>query len=76
MSPDRVDKYRVALPGGRLTTRAIDQLHEDSTTVIAAPPTEEFSAPTTALRIQRPEPTPDTTAWNPVPPNDSATGAE
>jgi hypothetical protein len=34
----------------------IVRLKEDSTTVLPAPPTEEFSAPTTALRIQRPEP--------------------
>jgi hypothetical protein len=54
----------------------IARLKGDSTTVLAAPATEEFSAPTAALRIKRPEPTPDTTARNPVPPNDSATGAE
>jgi len=41
--------------------------------VLAAPPTEEFSAATTALRIQRREPTSDTTARRPVPPNDDAT---
>jgi hypothetical protein len=34
----------------------IVRLKEDSTTVLPAPPTEEFSAPTTALRIQRREP--------------------
>jgi hypothetical protein len=31
------------------------RLKEDSTTALPAPPTEEFSAPTTALRIQRRE---------------------
>jgi hypothetical protein len=36
----------------------IVRLKEDSTTVIAAPPTEEFSAPTTTLRILRRAPTP------------------
>ena len=35
----------------------IVRLKEDSTTVLAAPPTEEISAATTALRIQRREPT-------------------
>jgi hypothetical protein len=54
----------------------IVRLKEDSTTVVAAPPTEEFSAATAALRIQRREPTPDTTAQGPVPPNDDATTAE
>jgi hypothetical protein len=54
----------------------IARLKEDSTTELAAPATEEFSAPTAALRIKRPEPTPDTTTQNPLPPNDSATGAE
>lgn len=34
----------------------IVRLKEDSTTVLPAPPTEEFVAPTTALRIQRREP--------------------
>jgi hypothetical protein len=34
----------------------IVRLKEDSTTVLPAPPTEEFSAPTAALRIQRREP--------------------
>jgi hypothetical protein len=53
----------------------IVRLKEDSTTVLAAPATEEFSAPTAALRIKRPEPAPDTTARNPAPPNDDATKA-
>ena len=53
----------------------IIRLKEDSTTVLA-PPTEEFSTATTALRIQRREPTSDTTARGPVPPSDSATAAE
>ena len=53
----------------------IVRLKEDSTTVLA-PPTEEFSTATTALRIQRREPTSDTTARGPAPPSDSATAAE
>jgi hypothetical protein len=53
----------------------IVRLKEDSTTVLAAPPTEEFSAATTALRIPRREPTSDTTARGPAPPNDDATKA-
>ena len=36
--------------------------------MIAAPPTEEFSAPTTTLRIQRREPTSDATGPIPIPP--------
>jgi hypothetical protein len=39
----------------------IVRLKEDSTTVLA-PPTEEFSAPTTALRIKRRDPASDETA--------------
>jgi hypothetical protein len=50
----------------------IARLKEDSTTVLAAPETEEF---TTALRIKRREPTSETTARNPAPPNDDATKA-
>jgi hypothetical protein len=46
----------------------IVRLKEDSTTVLAAPPTEEFYAPTTALRIQRREPTSDATTQLPTPP--------
>jgi hypothetical protein len=53
----------------------IVRLNEDSTTVLPAPPTQEFSTPTTALRIQRREPTSDTTARAPAPPNDDATEA-
>jgi hypothetical protein len=53
----------------------IVRLKEDSTTVLA-PPTEEFSTATTALRIQRREPTSDTTARGPVPPSDSPSAAE
>jgi hypothetical protein len=45
----------------------IVRLKEDSTTVLAAPPTEEFSAPTAALRIKRPEPTSNETAEFPKP---------
>ena len=51
----------------------IVRLKEDSTTVITAPPTEEFSAPTTALRILRREPTSDTTTQFPTPPYDDVT---
>ena len=46
----------------------IVRLKEDSTTVIAAPPTEEFSAPTATLRILRREPTSDATTQLPTPP--------
>ena len=53
----------------------IVRLKEDSTTVIAAPPTEEFSAPTATLRILRREPTSDATARGPAPPNNDATKA-
>ena len=41
---------------------------EDSTTAIPAPPTEAFSAQTTALRIQRREPSSDETRQIPTPP--------
>jgi hypothetical protein len=51
----------------------IVRLKDDSTAVLAAPQTEEISAATTALRIQRREPTSDTTARNPAPPNDDVT---
>jgi len=53
----------------------IVRLREDSTTVLPASPTEEFSAATTALRIQRREPPSDTTARRPAPPHDDATKA-
>jgi hypothetical protein len=46
----------------------IARLKEDSTTVIPAPATEEFSAPTAALRIQRRESTSDATTQLPKPP--------
>jgi hypothetical protein len=46
----------------------IVRLKEDSTTVIAAPATEEFSAPTATLRILRREPTSDATTRLPKPP--------
>ena len=46
----------------------IVRLKEDSTTVIAAPPTEEFSAPTATLRILRRERTSDATTQLPTPP--------
>ena len=46
----------------------IVRLKEDSTTVIAAPPTEEFSTPTAKLRILRREPTSDATTQLPTPP--------
>ncbi|MDT5333064.1 MAG: hypothetical protein QOF31_4361 [Mycobacterium sp.] len=46
----------------------IVRLKEDSTTVIPAAPTEEFSAPTATLRILRREPTSDATTQLPTPP--------
>jgi hypothetical protein len=46
----------------------IVRLKEDSTTVIAAPPTGEFSAPTATLRILRRDPTSDATTQLPTPP--------
>jgi hypothetical protein len=46
----------------------IVRLKEDSTTVIPAPATEEFSAPTATLRILRREPTSDPTTQLPNPP--------
>jgi hypothetical protein len=46
----------------------IARLKEDSTTVLAAPATEEFSAPTATLRILRREPTSDATTQLPTPP--------
>jgi hypothetical protein len=49
----------------------IVRLKEDSTTVLPAPPPEEFSAPTTALRIQRREPTSDATSRIPTPREDA-----
>jgi hypothetical protein len=47
------------------------RLKEDSTTVLPAPATEEFSAPTTALRIQRREPTSNATSQVPTPREDA-----
>jgi hypothetical protein len=46
----------------------IVRLKEDSTTALPIPPTEDFSAPTAALRITRPEPTSDATTQLPTPP--------
>ena len=51
----------------------IVRLKDDSTAVLAAPPTQEISTPTTTLRILRRQPTSDTTAHAPAPPNDDAT---
>ena len=48
----------------------IVRLKEDSTTVIPAAPTEEFSAPTATLRILRREPTSDATTQLPTPPEE------
>ena len=48
----------------------IVRLREDSTTVLT-PPTEELSAPTAALRIQRREPASDATAQISKPPDDA-----
>jgi hypothetical protein len=50
----------------------IARLKEDSTTVIPAPATEEFSAPTATLRIKRLEPPSDATAPWPAPPTDDS----
>jgi hypothetical protein len=47
----------------------IVRLREDSTTVLAAPPTEEISAPTAALRIQRRERASEPTIALPTPPD-------
>jgi hypothetical protein len=49
----------VGQPAPTLAVPKIVRLKEDSTTVIAAPPTEEFSAPTATLRILRRSPTSD-----------------
>jgi hypothetical protein len=52
----------------------IVRLKEDSTTVIPAPPTEEFSdlsVPTATLRILRREPTSDATTQLPTPPEEN-----
>jgi hypothetical protein len=51
----------------------IARLKEDSTTVLPAPPTEEISAPTTGLRIQRRETTSEGTTQLPTPPHDDVT---
>jgi hypothetical protein len=48
----------LARPAQPAAMPRIVRLKEDSTTVLAAPPTEELSAPTAALRIQRREPEP------------------
>jgi hypothetical protein len=46
----------------------IARLKDDSTTVLPAPATEPFVAPTTTLRIQRREPSSDATTHLPKPP--------
>jgi hypothetical protein len=46
----------------------IARLKDDSTTVLPAPATEPFAAPTTTLRIQRREPSSDATTHLPKPP--------
>jgi len=48
----------------------IVRLREDSTTVLAAPPTEEIAAPTTTLRILRRQPSTDATTRLPGPRDD------
>jgi hypothetical protein len=50
------------------TMPRIARLKEDSTTVLPAAPTEEFSAPTATLRIKRREPPPDATTQLRTPP--------
>lgn len=47
---------KIAPPTQPAAMPRIVRLKEDSTTMLPAPPTEEFAAPTTALRIQRREP--------------------
>ena len=49
----------------------IVRLKEDSTTVLAAPPTQEIAAPTAALRIQRRERSSEPTIGLPTPPDDA-----
>jgi hypothetical protein len=48
----------------------IVRLREDSTAVLAAPPTEEIAAPTAALRIHRRERSSEPTIALPTPPDD------
>ena len=60
----------VARPSQPAAVPKIVRLREDSTTVLAAPPTEEISAPTAALRILRREPSSDPTAQMSTPPDD------
>ena len=61
----------VARPAQPAAVPRIVRLREDSTTVLAAPPTEEISAPTAALRILRREPASDPTTQLSTPPDDA-----
>lgn len=60
----------VGQPGSTTAIPKIVRLKEDSTTVIPAAPTEEFSVPTATLRILRREPTSDATTQLPKPPEE------
>ena len=60
----------VARPAQPAEMPKIVRLREDSTTVLATPPTEEISAPTAALRILRREPSSDPTTQLSTPPDD------
>ena len=61
----------IARPPQPAEVPRIVRLREDSTTVLAAPPTEEISAPTAELRIQRREPASDPTTQLSTPPGDA-----
>jgi hypothetical protein len=70
-SPSAAAPPTVARPSQPAAVPKIVRLREDSTTVLAAPPTEEISAPTAALRILRREPASDPTTQLPTPPNEA-----
>jgi hypothetical protein len=66
-SPSASAPPTVARPSQPAAVPKIVRLREDSTTVLAAPPTEEISA----LRILRREPASDPTTQLPTPPNEA-----
>jgi hypothetical protein len=68
-SPSMSAPLTVARPSQPAAVPKIVRLREDSTTALTAPPTEEISAPTAALRILRREPSSDRTTQLPTPPN-------
>jgi hypothetical protein len=70
-SPSASAPPTVARPSQPAAVPKIVRLREDSTTVLAAPPMEEISAPTAALRILRREPASDPTTQLPTPPNEA-----